>query len=101
MGFLNSVSLAQHVHRNLVAWTGEQFSLAGVNTPEQELRKDRGFTVSDPAWRVYLDNFDLLERLEATELVSQQGAVAPGILALRQEYEHWEVPRNEKKSVQL
>ena len=100
MGFLNSVSLAQHVHRNLVHWSSEAGGAAGVNTPEQELRKDRSFTVSNPAWRVYLDNYDLPERVEATELTAKRGTVAPGVLSLRQEYEHWEVPRNKKKSVE-
>lgn len=38
MGFANSVSLAQHVHRNLALWSGE--NTEGVNEAEQELRKD-------------------------------------------------------------
>ena len=83
MGFLNSVSLAQHVHRNLVHWSSEAGGAAGVNTPEQELRKDRSFTVSNPAWRVYLDNYDLLERVEATELTAKRGTLAPGVLSYR------------------
>ena len=102
MGFLNSVSLAQHVHRNLVGWSRDHHpELAGEhNAPEQELRKDRSFTVSSAPWRVYLDNYDLLEKVQATELTLIEGTVAPGVLALRHEYEKWEVPRNEKKSVQ-
>ncbi len=90
MGFLNSVSLAQHVHRNL----------AGVcNPPEAELRKDRPFTTSNPAWRIYLDNFDLLEKVRATQMVEMTGSVPAPVLALRAEYEHWDIPRNIKKSV--
>lgn len=92
MGFLNSVSLAQHVHRNLVGATGE------VNAPECELRKDKPFTVANPAWRVYLDNYDLLERVEATSVSSLQGTLAPALLALRGQYIQWDVPRNVKKS---
>ena len=102
MGFLNSVSLAQHVHRNLVSWSHSSSDLqgpSGVNAPEQELRKDRPFTVANPAWRIYLDNYDLLERVEATSMVDLEGTVAPGVLALRQEYARWDVPRNIKKSV--
>ena len=99
MGFLNSVSLAQHVHRNLVLWSGEGRAGEAVNCPEAELRKDRAFTSGNPAWRVYLDNYDLLEKVKATEMVSLEGTSAPGVLALRQEYERWEVPRNEKKAV--
>ena len=100
MGFLNSVSLAQHVHRNLALWSGRTHEDdAEVNLPQSEIRKDRPATVSNPAWRIYLDNYDLLERVEAIQSPSLVGSLSPGVLALRQEYEHWEVPRNLKKSV--
>eukprot|EP00434_Breviolum_minutum_P008538 symbB.v1.2.007531.t1/scaffold462.1/size201456/21 len=93
MRFVNSVSLAQHVHRNLAT-----FGEAGqVNIPEAELRKDKAFTAA--AWRVYLDNFDVLEKVDHDNLAEVVGSSAPGILALRSQYEHWEVPRNVKKSV--
>eukprot|EP00438_Fugacium_kawagutii_P010787 Skav220899 [mRNA] locus=scaffold3880:174086:177691:+ [translate_table: standard] len=98
MGFLNSVSLAQHVHRNLVTWSSESQE-GNANPPSAELRKDLPFTVQNPLWRVYLDNFDLLEKVEATEMVEKSGTMAPGVLALRQQYEHWDIPRNVKKSV--
>ena len=90
MGFLNSVSLAQHVHRNLAG---------ACNSPEAELRKDRPFTLADPRWRIYLDNYDLLERVEATQMVDMVGSVAAPVLALRGEYELWDIPRNLKKAV--
>eukprot|EP00438_Fugacium_kawagutii_P016687 Skav223981 [mRNA] locus=scaffold1107:398003:399442:- [translate_table: standard] len=98
MGFLNSVSLAQHVHRSLVQKSSERQS--GANAPESELRKDMLITQASPAWRVYLDNYDLIERVEATGMIELEGSVAPGVLCLRQEYEHWSVPRNTKKAVQ-
>ena len=97
MGFLNSVSLAQHVRRNLVAWGGSE--TGGVNPPEEELRKDRPHTVAPVNWRVYLDNYDLLEKVSATEMVDLEGTCAPGVLSLRHEYEVWGVPRNIKKAV--
>ena len=102
MGFLNSVSLAQHLHRNLVSWSlaGTPVESGEQNAPELELRKDRSFSVGNPNWRVYLDNYDLLERVESTSMVDMEGTVAPGVLALRQEYPRWQVPRNEKKAVQ-
>ena len=54
MGFKNSVSLAQHVHRNIVRMastrTGE-----GLR-PEQEARKDRPFSSSSLLHRIYVDN---------------------------------------------
>eukprot|EP00435_Cladocopium_sp_Y103_P031778 s555_g8.t1 len=100
MGFLNSVSLAQHVHRNLSLWSsGHDPDLEGENPPEGEIRKDRALTVKNPSWRIYLDNYDLLERVDSLGVGTLEGTVAPAVLALRQEYEHWEVPRNLKKSV--
>ena len=97
MSFLNSVSLAQHVHRNLVQWG----SIGGesVNTPESEIRKDLAFTSGSSSWRVYLDNYDLLERVASTQVTDLEGTQALGVLALRSEYEKWQVPRNEKKAV--
>ena len=102
MGFLNSVSLAQHVHRNLVAWgRGDGDTSDGeLNAPECELRKDRSFTVGNPSWRVYLDNYDLLEKVEATRMTEVEGTVAAEVIALRQEYQRWGVPRNFKKAVE-
>lgn len=99
MGFLNSVSLAQHVHRNLVAWSSEGMG-PGDNAPAGELRKDRSFTVHNPAWRVYLDNYDLLERVKKCEVSDLEGTCAAGVLSLRQQYELWKVPRNVKKAVE-
>ena len=96
MGFLNSVSLAQHVHRNLAlqvedSWEG--------SSPEAELRKDRPFPTCNPLWRVYLDNFDLLEKVKATQVCDLEGSAAPAVLALRGQYEKRGVPRNLKKAV--
>ena len=100
MGFLNSVSLAQHVHRNLALWSGESpGEPEETNKPEGEIRKDRATTISEPQWRIYLDNYDLLERVRAVESHQLEGSVPAAVLALRQEYEKWEVPRNLKKSV--
>ena len=99
MGYLNSVSLAQHVHRNL-ALASQRFSHhEDTNSTHCELRKDLPFTVANPQWRIYLDNYDLLERVEATKLVEVTGSEAPGILDLRAEYEDWDIPRNHKKAV--
>ena len=102
MGFLNSVSLAQHVHRNLAQFSAERLSgdQSSQGAPEHELRKDRAFPATNPLWRIYLDNYDLLEKVEAMDLCNVEGTTAPGALALRHEYEHWGVPRNIKKSVQ-
>ena len=99
MGYLNSVSLAQHVHRNLALASGRDLSSGSqVNTPDSELRKDLPFPDCDPRWHIYLDNYDLLERVEATQVLSLEGTEAPGVAALKAEYVKWEVPRNQKKS---
>ena len=37
--------------------------------------------------------------MDALGVTNLQGTVAPAVLALRQEYERWEIPRNLKKSV--
>ena len=97
MGFKNSVSLAQHVHRAMVRRAGEVSK--GVLRPEQEIRKDRPFTASRELHRVYLDNFDCLEKMDARTAKLLQGEPGPGVLALRNEYEHWGVPRHPKKAV--
>ncbi len=95
MGFLNSVALAQHVHRNLCLWSG---SSSGVNAPAQELRKDKQFPSGQNLWRIYLDNYDLLEKVEATKMVEMRGTVAAPVLALKEQYEIWGIPRNAKKA---
>ena len=90
MGFLNSVSLAQNVHRNLVKWS---YGLEERSWLEAtELRKDRAFTTASTSWRVYLDNYDLLEKVTATGMIEQEGTVADQVKALRQEYLVWSVP---------
>ena len=60
MGWANSVGLAQHVHRNVVRWSMEQQGLGG----EGELRRDRPATVSQTMFRVYLDNWDQVCKLD-------------------------------------
>ena len=102
MGFANSVSLAQHVHRNLAMWSGsrEDVDQCLIAAPEAEIRKDRPVTVANPAWRIYLDNYDLLEKVKSVDVGTLAGSRAPAVLALRHEYETWEVPRNLKKAVE-
>ena len=59
MGFKNSVSLAQHVHRFIVKNSLTRVPSVGG---ESELRKDRSFPDTSSMYRIYLDNFDLLEK---------------------------------------
>ena len=58
IGYLNSVGVAQHLHRNLISRAqGGPTRCVG----SAEVRKDRPASLANPLWRVYLDNFDLLE----------------------------------------
>ena len=98
MGFLSSVSIAQHVHRRIA-----RMSLHGIRPgvgAQSELRKDKGFTVAPWAYRIYLDNFDALERMDPYLANRVKGEVSVEVLALREGYQHWGLPRHPKKSVQ-
>ena len=98
MGFKNSVSIAQHIHRTIVRWAGTR---AGDRLqPHQELRKDKPFPSSDVIHRIYLDNFDEMERVDTNLAQVIQGSASPAILALRQEYEYWGIPRHPRKAVE-
>ena len=97
MGFANSVGIAQHVHRNVIGWAnqgGEQ----GVG-PEGEIRKDKGFPSSSTRFRIYLDNFDQLEVVDAKLASLIQGTPSAQVLAVRQTYERLNLPRHPKKGV--
>ena len=98
MGFLNSVSVAQHVHRRIA-----RMSLHGLQPslgPQCELRKDRPFTVAQWVYRIYLDNFDALEQMDPLMAARVRGEVSAEVLALRGGYQHWGLPRHPKKAVQ-
>ena len=92
MGFKNSVSIAQHVHRNILRW-----SSGGLG--QSEIRKDRAFPVNRSLVRVYLDNFDQLEKFDSRTASLLEGSASAETLALRAEYARWGVPRHPKKSV--
>ena len=96
MGFKNPVSLAQHVHRFIVK---AALKHSGSPGGEAELRKDRPFTVSNPMHRIYLDNFDQLEKVSSGFVDSLKGSVAPLVQSLREQYQELGVPRHPKKGV--
>ena len=98
MGFKNSVSIAQAVHRSIVKQASAR--VTGVLEPQQELRKDRAFPRSDQMHRVYLDNFDALERVDQETASLIKDTPSKGVLALRAEYESWGIPRHPKKAVE-
>ena len=97
MGFKNSVSLAQHVHRFVVHRAlkrGEEEIGA-----ESEVRKDRVFSSSRNLFRIYLDNFDELRKVNRGMAEAIEGKVTPLVAGLREEYLEWGIPRHPKKSV--
>ena len=78
MGFLNSVSIAQH----------------------HEMRKDRPLSSGSRLYRIYLDNFDLLEKTESRLAGKIKGGVADAVAQVRDMYDSMGLPRHPKKSVQ-
>ena len=98
MGFLDSVGIAQHVHRNIVRWSAahDQVEIGG----ECELRKDRPPPCSEKLFRIYLDNFDQVERTDPRTAEAIVGTPSAQILQLRQDYETLGLPRHPKKAVE-
>ena len=98
MGFLNSVAIAQHCHRNVV-----RRSMGSMYPPrggEGELRRDRPFSHKAELFRVYLDNFDELKKLDRrTYDLIQRG---PSSVAehLREAYASCGLPTHPKKTVE-
>ena len=98
MGFLNSVAIAQHIHRR-VARAALHNSLVGLG-PQQEIRRDRPLPSASVVYRIYLDNFDILERMDANLAGAIKGETSVFTLSLRQQYGVLGMPRHPKKAVQ-
>eukprot|EP00438_Fugacium_kawagutii_P006880 Skav204949 [mRNA] locus=scaffold3104:7120:25458:+ [translate_table: standard] len=98
MGFAASVAIAQHVHRRIarLALHSTRLNMGPCN----EIRKDLPFSVSPLLYRIYLDNFDILQKMDAglAELVA--GTPSREILALRESYSFHGLPRHPKKAVE-
>ena len=95
MGFLNSVGIAQHVHRNVV-----RHCLGTLGSPlggECEIRRDRFPSSGRNLFRIYLDNFDQLQQTDAQLAGLVKGEVSAALLALRDQYTYWGLPRHQKK----
>ena len=98
MGFLNSVGLAQHIHRNVVKWSRREGG--GPGGLERELRRDRPAPVSKELFRVYLDNWDEIRKMDASLAREIEGVPSQQQQALREKYLELELPRHPKKSVE-
>ena len=100
MGFCNSVSLAQQVHRTIVGEAVQECVAQGSRVSwEAEHRKDRSFSWSNPSFRVYLDNFDFLEKVDSRTADRIRGDTPTFVEALRNAYARLQVPRHPKKAV--
>ena len=98
MGYLNSVGVAQHVHRRVVrlSMTSVQPSIGG----ERELRRDRPFSQAPNLFRVYLDNYDQVFKVDKKLASLLEGSVTKEVEALREHYASQGLPRHPKKAVQ-
>ena len=96
MGFKNSVSLAQAVHRFVV-----NHAIRGVpgQGSQGEVRKDKPFPRANPIHRIYLDNFDELERVSKDMAALLTGRVSPLTQSLQETYASLGIPRHPKKGV--
>ena len=62
------------------------------------MRKDRVSSSAKSQCRVYLDNFDLVERLDPATAATLEGQVADTVLELREQYAVQNIPRHPKKA---
>ena len=97
MGFVNSVGIAQHIHRCVV-----RRALGSLESPmlgHQEMRRDRVGTTHHNIFRVYLDNFDQLKRVDRATARLIEGETSEEVAGLREAYERAKLPRHPKKAV--
>ena len=95
--FINSVAIAQHVHRRVInqALKGD----ARLASGHQEIRRDRPSSCAPHLFRVYLDNYDELKKVDRTLAGMLAGTPSAWTLAVRQTYETLGLPRHPKKAV--
>ena len=98
MGFINSVGIAQHIHRNVV-----RQCMGSLRPPlggECELCRDRPFSTGHRIFRVYLDNFDLMKRVDRNTAALVEGTASEEVEALREAYTSVGLPRHPRKAAQ-
>ena len=98
MGYVNSVAIAQHVHRNVVRQ--RMGSLRPPLGGELELRRDKVFSQGDVLFRVYLDNFDMLRKCSPELAEEIEGTPGDIILQLRESYLEVGLPRHPRKATE-
>ena len=95
MGFVNSVAIAQHVHRRVIGQA--LYSGTGLASRHQEIRRDRPNSRADHLFRVYLDNFDELRKVDKGVAELVEGKPSDWTLAIRESYTAMGLPRHPKK----
>ena len=97
MGFINSVAIAQHIHRRVInqALKGDSRLASG----HQEIRRDRPHSSAPHLFRVYLDNYDELKKVDKALASVVAGTPSAWTLAVRATYENLGLPRHPKKAV--
>eukprot|EP00438_Fugacium_kawagutii_P022277 Skav211451 [mRNA] locus=scaffold1591:605464:608010:- [translate_table: standard] len=98
MGWVNSVGVAQHVHRRVVRQAMGAFP-QGLGA-ERALRRDRFFPQGSDLFRIYLDNFDQLEKCDRSLADLLRGTPSEVIKHLRETYALSGLPRHPKKAVE-
>ena len=98
MGFVNSVAIAQHVHRRVISQA--LHADRNLATRHQEIRRDRVGSRADHLFRVYLDNFDELQKVDSQVADLIQGTPSQWTLAIREAYTTLGLPRHPKKAVE-
>ncbi|CAJ1329246.1 unnamed protein product [Effrenium voratum] len=68
-------------------------------TGDQEIRKDKSFPASSRLFRIYLDNFDFIQKVDSQLAFRLEGRESPEQEAVRKAYESACLPRHPKKSV--
>ena len=98
MGYINSVAIAQHIHRVVVRRSLS--TLRPTLGGEAELRRDRVFSQSEVLFRIYLDNFDLLTKCSPDLATEIEGKASEVVMRLRETYMEVGLPRHPKKAVE-
>eukprot|EP00435_Cladocopium_sp_Y103_P064632 s325_g26.t1 len=98
MGYLNSVGIAQHIHRRVICRAVGL--VRGLKIGVQELRRDRLFSSCPNLCRVYLDNFDQLQKVDKKLAMQLSGTPSDLVTQVREYYADHRLPRHPKKSVE-
>eukprot|EP00435_Cladocopium_sp_Y103_P018556 s1332_g4.t1 len=64
------------------------------------MRRDKPSSTSPWLYRIYLDNFDALQKVDRNLAALLEGKPSLEALAMREGYQHWGLPRHPKKSVE-